>query len=1536
MKKILGLDIGTNSIGWAFIESNAYENPETLNGKLIDLGSRIIPMDGDALSKFESGAPESKAAARRGARSARRLNQRYKLRRSRLVEALQILEWLPDNFPNEKREPNLFKKLDKHNINTFLPYSSELIKEVADFFEISDKKTSKGEAYEISEDWIIYYLKTKALREEVSLQELARILYHYNQRRGFKSSRKDAKVDEDEKKTQDEWTDYIFIEDVITLNQDEKDKAYTFYQINCRTQNDVFPAIKKRKTPPDWKNKTIEFRITKKTTKKGDVTYNIYDIDPAAWESRKAALEKEINNREESISEFYLNNLKTDRNYRIKQRIVDRSFYQKEIKAIWERQLEYHKKDFFVQDKIDAIADSLYIHNKEKNNELKAKGLFHIFFNDIIYYQRGLKSQKSQLANCTYEVKTYKGKNDEIVNSGVKVCNRSNPFFQEFRIWQTIHNLKVIQKESFLDGKLKVNIDVSDSYLTIDAKEKIFELFDTSKEITHDAILSSLGFKKDTIEDGEKTFSYKLNYPNEKDFVGNETKALFFKVFKKNNYLELGQELLADKSKFYQLWHSIYSLPEEKDIVTALSNKKYFDLPENVINAFSKLPEFKSQYASLSQRAITNLLPLMRVGKFWKEENLYSKDKNTKGFDERPTINLQDKIEKILNGEFDEQISNKSREEIFRRNFTNINKFSGLSTFLAAYVAYGRHSERASEEKYNNIDDFRIKELIPYNSLRNPVVEKVIRETLKLVKDVWANEKLGRPDYIHVELGRELKNNNKEREEITNVNNKNRVEKERIATLLAELKFPNFNPDSPSDIDKFRLLKEQGGEDGIEEFDKLFKGGKAELITNAEIEKYRLWAEQGYKSPYTGQPIPLSWLYAIPKRVEVDHIIPKSKYYDDSFGNKVLVEAELNFEKGNRLAIQFIEDYIGKDAIELSDGSKRKVLDIETYKQTVDDIFSNKKKKKHLKLYEVPEGFIERQMNDTKHISRTVAQFLRPVANGTETIDDNGKKTIDEGVIYTSGSITSDLKNKWGLNKLWKELLKPRFERLENILGEKLITVDTKKGDYHFAKDYKRIDHRHHALDALVIACTTRSHIKYLNSLNALSNSKKDILKYGEWEKWRYLLNKKKQLEGLTNGMTEFATPWGEERSFYSEVLDKLQGVIVSHKPTSKLISKAKNKYFRWKLENGEWVKKLDAQIAPKDDDKYWVAVRQSLFGQPLGKIHLTEYKKDIDLKKAVKFQIEFIEKHNYQWNSEYWRIAKSNLRRRLDGIIEKFNKDESAILKYLESSPLRNENGDKLEKIDLLCFKKYASKRVNIDETFTKDKINGLPYSEHEKNWLPNLLREHLFVNNDDPKVAFKGEGLEQLYKKAPFPINKVTRKEGGDKIELNNKLLDGDAGVNQFFLIETSRQFDKTIGEEKNVRKYSTPPFLDCIERLAHGLEIHDENPNIQYLVLSPGDLVYVKEFDEKAHTIDWNNNNKISKKIYIMKSSSNGQCFFVPFYISSPIIDTKECGANNKSERPWNESGFDKSIMIKANCIKLKIDRLGKITPVYLAIE
>jgi CRISPR-associated endonuclease Csn1 len=92
-KTILGLDLGTNSIGWALIQQD-FENRQ---GEILGMGSRIIPM-GQELSKFEQGQAQTKNANRRIARGMRKLNKRYKQRRNKLIYVLQQLEMLPEQI----------------------------------------------------------------------------------------------------------------------------------------------------------------------------------------------------------------------------------------------------------------------------------------------------------------------------------------------------------------------------------------------------------------------------------------------------------------------------------------------------------------------------------------------------------------------------------------------------------------------------------------------------------------------------------------------------------------------------------------------------------------------------------------------------------------------------------------------------------------------------------------------------------------------------------------------------------------------------------------------------------------------------------------------------------------------------------------------------------------------------------------------------------------------------------------------------------------------------------------------------------------------------------------------------------------------------------------------------------------------------------------------------------------------------------------------------------------------------------------------
>lgn len=94
MKHILGLDLGSNSIGWAFVQQD-FENKQ---GKIMATGSRIIPMDQGILGDFEKGNTVSQTAERTTYRSMRRLRERHLLRRERLHRVLHILGFLPPHY----------------------------------------------------------------------------------------------------------------------------------------------------------------------------------------------------------------------------------------------------------------------------------------------------------------------------------------------------------------------------------------------------------------------------------------------------------------------------------------------------------------------------------------------------------------------------------------------------------------------------------------------------------------------------------------------------------------------------------------------------------------------------------------------------------------------------------------------------------------------------------------------------------------------------------------------------------------------------------------------------------------------------------------------------------------------------------------------------------------------------------------------------------------------------------------------------------------------------------------------------------------------------------------------------------------------------------------------------------------------------------------------------------------------------------------------------------------------------------------------
>ena len=109
MKKILGLDLGPNSIGWAIVSEKCDGAMQEVERRLEACGSRIIPMDSARQGDFERGNPVSQTAERTQYRGMRRLRERCLLRRERLNRVLDIMGFLPRHYSEALTRYGKFK-----------------------------------------------------------------------------------------------------------------------------------------------------------------------------------------------------------------------------------------------------------------------------------------------------------------------------------------------------------------------------------------------------------------------------------------------------------------------------------------------------------------------------------------------------------------------------------------------------------------------------------------------------------------------------------------------------------------------------------------------------------------------------------------------------------------------------------------------------------------------------------------------------------------------------------------------------------------------------------------------------------------------------------------------------------------------------------------------------------------------------------------------------------------------------------------------------------------------------------------------------------------------------------------------------------------------------------------------------------------------------------------------------------------------------------------------------------------------------------
>lgn len=291
--------------------------------------------------------------------------------------------------------------------------------------------------------------------------------------------------------------------------------------------------------------------------------------------------------------------------------------------------------------------------------------------------------------------------------------------------------------------------------------------------------------------------------------------------------------------------------------------------------------------------------------------------------------------------------------------------------------------------------------------ITNPVVRRAVSQSIKVINAII--RKYGSPQLICIELAREM--------------SKNFFDRKRIEKQIKE------NTDLNDEIRN-----------------KIIEYGHSNP-TGQDIVKMKLWQEQDGRCAYSGAPIPISTLFE-PGVADVDHIIPYSVSFDDSYANKVLVKSEENRQKGNLLPYE----YLKVDDVRL----ERFLVWVNT------NVHNYRKKQRLLKQDITAEDLSkwkERPLNDTKYISRFMLNYIRDYLQFAPS--NNFKK---RQVISVNGSITAYMRKRWGLKK-------------ERYAGD-----------------------LHHAMDAAVVACVSEGMIRKITRYSQYCEAKNIRNRFRDYE----------------------------------------------------------------------------------------------------------------------------------------------------------------------------------------------------------------------------------------------------------------------------------------------------------------------------------------------------------------------------------------------------------------------------------------------------
>ncbi|NCI47376.1 type II CRISPR RNA-guided endonuclease Cas9 [Sediminibacterium soli] len=1143
MKKILGLDLGVTSIGWSVVT----EKEDTK--EILGMGSRIIPLSTDDKDEFSSGNKISKNQKNTTRRTQRKGYDRYQLRRKRLTEIL---------ISKNMFDPALF---------TLTPLQLWGLRAKA--------AGDMSKPHKIQDN------------AKVTLQEFGRILYHLNQKRGYKSSRSDANLDKKE-------TEYV-------------------------------AEVKNR--------------------------------------------HQQIREQNLTIGQNFLRLLNENANYRIKQQVFPREAYMEEFDSIC-RQQQKHHPDQITDDFIDQVK------------------------NEIIYYQRKLKSQKGLVSICDFEGFWIKNKiTGKDIFSGPKVCHRSSPLFQVCKLWETINTITLKNKKGEILS------------IPLEKKQDIFNYLDTHEKMSAAQLLQILGLNRNE--------GWYTNKQIERGLQGNVTNTQLLKYFSDGDPLlkfdltvsATGKDaFLVDKrtgevigsaahrlvedsleqEPMYRLWHTIYSIRDTDECKQALT--KNFNIDESVAEKLSLLDFAKYSFGNKSAKAIRKMLPFLLEGYVYSD--------------------------------------------------------------ACSFAGYNHSDSYTKEEQLKKKLLDRLPLLAP-NSLRQPVVEKILNQMINLVNAVL--EKYGPIDEIRIELARELKQSKEERNDT----------------------FANL---SKREKENIQIQKRIEGEYGLRS-------------TRKNVIKWRLFHEIKNEETninaiclYCGKPFGITDSLR-GNSIDIEHIIPKSLLFDDSQSNKTLSHRSCNELKGNKTAYDFMKS--------------KSEEEFAAYLDLIDTLFKNKiigkaKRDKLLMTEEkIPKDFIERQLRQTQYIARKAREILEQVCHT---------------VWSTSGSITEYLRRTWGWDDALMNLQLPKYRELGLTEWKEWETNDGQIHKKEIIKDWsKRDDHRHHAIDALVIACTQQAFIQRINNLSAKGNRE---------EMYREIPDAKSRNISLLECYIVSKRPFTTK-----EVAEKASEILISFKSGKKVATFG--------------VRKIKQDGKTRIVQKNIIVPRGPLSEESVyGKIRAMA--RDTKTGQMIKYPVKFLFEHPE-------KIVKSRIRKLVETRLAKFENDQKKALASLKKEPLYLDSNHTTVLEYATCY----SEEYVIKYPLGSIKANDVPYIVDGKIQL--LIKDRLEKHNNKEKEAFKEPLFYDAEKK--IPIRSVRMFTGLSNVEPVKKDTNGrNIG---FVKPGNNHHIAFYIDESGKVVEHSCT-FWHAVERKKYGIPVIIKEPGKIWDKLLNGN--YPEEFLNKLPKDQW----------------------------------------------------------------------------------